>query len=79
MTHIDSWETGTQNWTLKFRDEFKARRGYDLLPYLPAITGLYVGTPEATERFLWDFRQTAADLLADNYAGRMQELAHNMG
>jgi hypothetical protein len=79
MTHIDSWETGTQNWTGKFRDEFKARRGYDLLPYLPAITGMVVGSVESTERFLWDFRQTAAELLADNYSGRMEELAKQHG
>ncbi len=34
-THIDSWENGSQNWTARMREEFRARRGYDLLP-LPA-------------------------------------------
>jgi hypothetical protein len=79
MCHIDSWEAGSQNWTPKFREEFKARRGYDLLPYLPAITGMIVDSPEATERFLWDFRQTAAELMSENYSGRIQELCHEHG
>ena len=30
-THIDSWEVGSQNWTPKFREEFKRRRGYGLI------------------------------------------------
>ncbi|RPJ22317.1 MAG: hypothetical protein EHM35_18355, partial [Planctomycetaceae bacterium] len=42
MLHIDSWEMGAQNWTAKFRDEFQRRRGYDPLPYLPAMTGRIV-------------------------------------
>ena len=31
---------------------------------------------EVSERFLWDLRKTIAELLADNYAGRLRELAH---
>ncbi len=42
MLHIDSWEMGAQNWTGAFREEFRRRRGYDPLPYLPAITGRVV-------------------------------------
>ncbi len=30
-THIDSWEVHTQNWTPLFREEFRRRRGYDML------------------------------------------------
>jgi hypothetical protein len=78
-THIDSWETGSQNWTARFREEFQRRRGYDLLPYLAVITGRVVESPEISERFLWDLRQTVADLLIENYAGRMRELAHRHG
>jgi hypothetical protein len=29
MIHIDSWEMGSQNWSPRFREEFKQRRGYD--------------------------------------------------
>jgi len=77
--HIDSWELGGQNWTGIFPDEFRERRGYDLTPYLPALVGEIVGDAERTDRFLWDFRRTVADLLAENYYGRARELAHEQG
>ncbi len=78
-THIDSWENGAQNWTAKMREEFKARRGYDPMPFLPAIMGRVVGSLETTERFLWDWRQTISDLVVENYAGHMRELAQRHG
>jgi hypothetical protein len=77
--HIDSWEVDAQNWTEHFRDEYRRRRGYDLLPFLPVITGRVVGSLEISERFLWDFRQTIADLLLENYSKEWQRLAHANG
>ena len=53
-THIDSWEAGGQNWTPAMRDEFKKRRGYDPLPYLPILAGRVLGDLQFTERFLFD-------------------------
>ena len=78
-THIDSWENGAQNWTKRMREEFQKRRGYDLLPLLPAVTGRVVGSLEYSERFLWDLRQTVSDLVVENYAGHMAELAKKNG
>jgi len=78
-THIDSWENGTQNWTAKMREEFQQRRGYDLLPFLPVMTGRVVGSLEISERFLWDLRQTISELIIENYASHMRELAHAAG
>ena len=78
-THIDSWEVGSQNWTPKMREEFQARRGYDLWKFLPAFTGRVVDSAEATERFLWDLRQTVSDLLVENYAGEFRRLANKDG
>jgi hypothetical protein len=78
-THIDSWENGSQNWTPKMREEFKKRRGYDMLPWLSVITGHVVGSVEQSERFLWDLRKTIAELNNENYAGRAAELAHQHG
>ncbi len=78
-THIDSWEVGSQNWTPKMREEFKKRRGYDLLPFLPVVTGRVVESLEVSERFLWDFRQTISDLLVENYARHMRDLANRWG
>ena len=79
MIHIDSWEMSAQNWTGAFRDEFRRRRGYDPLPYLPAITGRVVSSPEISERFLWDFRQTAQELLVENHALHLKELGRRDG
>jgi hypothetical protein len=76
---IDSYEVGSQNWTPRFREEFRRRRGYDPLPYLPAVTGHVVEGVEASERFLWDFRRTIADLYADNYFGYFGELCRRHG
>ena len=76
---IDSYERGGQNWTPKFREEFKSRRGYDMLPLLPVLTGRFVDSGEVSERFLWDFRRTIADLFADNYYSHFAELCHENG
>ena len=53
------------------REEFRKRRGYDLLPLLPVFTGRVVESREVSERFLWDLRQTVSDMLVENYAGHM--------
>jgi hypothetical protein len=67
---VDSYEMGCQNWTPKLREEFRARRGYDPVPYLAVVTGRVVGSAAASERFLWDFRRTIGDLYTDNYYSR---------
>jgi hypothetical protein len=79
MTHIDSWEVGSQNWTPGFREEFQKRYGYDLLPFLPTLTGRVVESREVSERFLWDLRRIVADLVLENYAGHMQKISHQHG
>jgi len=78
-THIDSWESGSQNWTPAFRAEFFKRCGYDILPFLPVMTGRAVGSLEHSERFLWDLRKTISDMIRENYAGRLREMAHERG
>ena len=78
-THIDSWEVGYQNWTKAFPEEFKKRCGYDIEPFLPALTGRIIGNAEITERFLWDLRFTISELIAVNYAGHMRELSNKHG
>lgn len=74
MIHIDSWEMGAQNWTANFRKEFLQRRKYDLLPYLPAYSGTIVGSREISERFLWDIRKTAQELVVENHAEHFKKL-----
>ncbi len=79
MLHIDSWEMGSQNWTAAFRDEFRRRRGYDPLRYLPAVAGRFVDSAEISERFLWDLRQTAQELILENHALYLKELGRRDG
>ncbi|MEI6679409.1 MAG: glycosyl hydrolase, partial [Mariniphaga sp.] len=78
-THVDSWEVGGQSWTKAFPEEFKKRCGYDITPFLPAMTGRIIGSAEITERFLWDLRFTISELIAENYAGHMRELSNRHG
>ena len=81
MLHMDSWEMGAQNWTPLLREEFQKRRGYDPLPYFPVYTGLVVESLEKSERFLWDLRQTAQELVIENHAMHLKKYAkrYNMG
>jgi len=68
----DSWEAGSQNWTDDMIAQFRKRRGYDPLPWLPVLTGRVVENSAASERFLWDFRKTIADLIADEHYGQVE-------
>ena len=76
---FDSWEADTQNWSPVFREEFRKRRGYDVLNYLPAFAGFIVGDRNITDRFLRDVRQTMSDLVSENFFGGMSDLAHKNG
>ena len=78
-THVDSWENGSQNWTARMRDEFRKRRGYDPLTFLPVMSGRVVGSLEVSERFLWDLRRTVSELVIENYARRIRGLARARG
>ena len=68
---LDSYESGPQNWTDGMFDRFAQRRGYDLRDWAPVLTGRVVESPEASERVLWDFRQTLSDLIADEHYGEI--------
>jgi hypothetical protein len=64
---MDSWEAGQENWTEEMLEQFKRRRGYDPTPYLLTLTGRIVGSSKDSDAFLWDFRRTLAEMLADNH------------
>ena len=68
---MDSWEAGMQNWADEMIAEFQRRRGYDPTPYLPVLAGRVVESSDVSDRFLWDFRRTLADMFADDYYGTM--------
>nr|MCU0981509.1 discoidin domain-containing protein [Pirellulaceae bacterium] len=65
--HTDSWEVEVANWTPTLREEFRQRRGYDLMPFLPVIAGRIVDSRPISNRFLHDFRKTMGDLAVDNH------------
>lgn len=75
----DSIESGPQNWTDTMLAEFRSRRGYDALPWLPVLTGTVIGGAQASDRFLWDFRRTIAELLAENHYGVLARAARAHG
>jgi hypothetical protein len=72
--HIDSWELGQPTWTPRMREEFRRRRGYDLIAWLPVLADRVVDDEAQTGRFVQDYRRTVADLVAANYYGRLREL-----
>lgn len=76
----DSWEAGGQNWTEKMPEEFRRRRGYDPIPFLPIFTGRVLDDLQTSERFLYDMRQTVSELATEHFWGEMRRLcnAHGM-
>jgi hypothetical protein len=75
----DSWELGGVNWTPRMRDEFRARRGYDPLPYLPIVAERILDSRETSNRFLNDLRRTVADLVIDGHYKPFAEAAAKYG
>ncbi|MNJ93854.1 F5/8 type C domain protein [compost metagenome] len=76
---IDSWECGSQNWSSLFASEFKRRRGYDLMPYLPVMSGIPVQSAAISEEFLYDLRKTIAELVVDQFYKTIVTLAKEKG
>ena len=75
----DSWEAGSQNWTDNMVAQFKKLRGYDPTPWMPVLAGRVVESAEASDSFLWDFRKTIADLIANEHYGQLEETLHERG
>ena len=74
----DSYETGWQDYGLDFREQFKKRRGYDCVPWLPAWIlpdSAVVESPELTERFKNDMLRTISELWAERFQGALRKLA----
>ena len=77
--HTDSWEMGAVNWTEGFAEQFRKRRGYSPAPYLPVLAGKIVDSREVSNRFLFDFRRTVGDCIAENHYGTFAGLAEEEG
>lgn len=77
--HVDSWECGSQNWSDNFAKEFKDRRGYDLMPYLPLFAGVPMTDAATSEKVLRDVRQTQTELVVDVFYDVLAEKAEEYG
>ena len=75
---VDSYEAGSYTWTPKLAEEFKSRRGYDLIPWLPVLAGEIIGSSQMSERFLWDWRRTLGELFCENY-DRIDDIVNEYG
>ncbi len=75
----DSFEDGFPNWTEQIVERFRQYRGYNPVPYLPVLAGFIVGSAEISDRFLYDYRRTVADCMADRHYGHFADLCHQQG
>lgn len=75
----DSFEDGFPNWTEKILERFREYRGYDPVPYLPVLSGYLIGSAELSDRFLYDYRKTVADCMADGHYRTFAERCHEHG
>ena len=77
--YTDSYEVNTAIWTSGLPEAFYERNGYRLVPYLPALDGFVVESPEVTDRFLYDFGKTLSDLIIENHYAKGREISHRHG
>ena len=77
--HVDSWECGSQNWSRNFAQEFKARRGYDLIPWLPVMIGIPIESAVKSDQVLRDVRLTINDLINEKFFTTVRQKAREYG
>ena len=76
---IDSYEAGKATWTPDLPRQFRSRRGYDLIPWLPVLTGCVVGSARQSDDFLYDWRRTLGELICENHYDLASEIAAQYG
>lgn len=73
--YIDPREWGSQHWGCQFAEEFKVRRGYDLIPYLPVIAGVPLESTSRYEQVQNDIRLTIEELVKEKFFQTFTRLA----
>lgn len=68
----DSYEVYGANWTPRLLEEFRIRRGYDLLDSLDRFV-------DGDARVVCDYRETLSDLLYHNFTQQWTAWAHSHG
>jgi len=77
--YTDSYEVKGWLWTPKMTDEFAKRKGYSLIPYLPAFYGQIVADSNITSRFLFDYNQVLSDLIIESHYKKTREICESHG
>jgi hypothetical protein len=72
----DSWEVFGSNWCHNFPEEFKKRKGYDIVDYLPA---LFEDIGEITPFIRYDYHSVLSELAIENFFSRFTEWCHSKG
>src|SRR5512135_1663548 len=67
------------DWTDTFIAEFRQRRGYDPVPYLPALKGKTFADAEVTTRFKHDYDMTVSDLWIDGHYRASKKFLNTYG
>jgi hypothetical protein len=76
---LDSYEAGHMTWTANMLSEFKKRRNYDMITYIPVLTGRIVNDVSSSEKFLWDFRKTIGEMIVENHYEVIGQELHKRG
>jgi hypothetical protein len=77
--NVDSWESGSQNWSPALPHEFHARRGYRIESYLPLLVGTPIENADVSDRVLRDFRRTIAETVQDTFFAELGALTRDTG
>lgn len=77
--HVDSWECGSQNWSRNFAQEFEARRGYNLIPWLPVMIGIPIESAAKSDEVLRDIRRTINELVHEVFFATVAQKARDYG
>ncbi|WP_319590060.1 glycosyl hydrolase [uncultured Draconibacterium sp.] len=75
----DSYEAGQMTWTPLMAQEFETRRGYSVIPWLPVLTGEIIESSEASEKFLWDWRKTIGEMIAEYHYDQLTDILAERG
>ncbi|MDR1957838.1 MAG: hypothetical protein LBQ54_02140 [Planctomycetaceae bacterium] len=77
---VDSYESGDQNWTPAFREEFMRLKGYDPLPFIALQQFPEQGKEnESLKKFAQDNREVISRLFIDNGWNVAKEMLHSYG
>ncbi|MDX2191430.1 MAG: glycosyl hydrolase [Bacteroidota bacterium] len=77
--YSDSYEVTGELWTPLMIEEFEKQFGYSMKPFLPVFQGFTVINKEATQRFLYDYRQLLSDLIIKSHYKKAKEICEKNG